>query len=82
MDNACAGKDEYVLTTEVMLNQNFRRSLPSYEDKATIKNCKMIPRGDKVLAACCPGVSFATLYHPTAIGLKLVVPVLFALVFT
>ena len=63
MDNACAGKDEYVLTTEVVLNQNFMRSLPSYEDKATIKNCKMIPRGDKVLAACCPGVLFATLYH-------------------
>ena len=34
-----------------------------------IFNCRKIYRGGKNLVASCPGVAFATLYHPIATGL-------------
>ena len=56
--------------TKVDLSQNFRRSLIGYNDKATIKNCRKILRGDKRTASRCPGMAFATLCHPMATGLN------------
>ena len=43
--------------TKVDLDQNFSKSLLGYKDKATIKNCKKIPRGGKKMVSCCPGVA-------------------------
>ena len=45
----------YVTKTKVDLNQNFRRSLLGYSDKATITNCKKILWGGKRMASCWPG---------------------------
>ena len=59
----------YVTKAKVDLNQNFRRSLLGYNDKATVKTCKRILRGGKEMAPCCPGVAFATPCHPMATGL-------------
>ena len=48
----------YVITIKcikVDLIQKFRKSLLSYNDKATIKNCVKIIRGGKKIVFCCPG---------------------------
>ena len=34
-------------------DQNFRRSLLGYKDKARTKSCKKILRGGKKMASCC-----------------------------
>ena len=46
MDSVCASKDrafKYVTKTKIELNQNFRRFLLNYQDKATIKIAKIFP---------------------------------------
>ena len=62
-------KTEFSCTkTKADLNQNFRRSLLGYKDKATTKSCKKIIRGSKKTASCGPGVADAAPCPPHSCG--------------
>ena len=65
----CRKRFNHITKTKVDLNKSFRRHLLSYKDKATIRGCRNIPRGDKRLSFCCPGVAFAIPSYPITMGI-------------
>ena len=69
--SACRKRFNFLVftKTKVDLNQNFRRSLLGYKDKATIKKLQGNSQGLQKDGILPPRGAFATPCHPKATGL-------------